>query len=168
MRKQILAPLAAGVLLALAGAAQAATKTTTFTVSATVGDNCVINAGNLALGEFVGDNNLTAQSDITVRCTVGTIFTISLDDGATGTYAGRRMVSPGGDSLVYNLYTSGTYGTVWGDGVGGGSTVGGVGAGMGIANELTRTVYGRLLASDNDGPVEEGAYSDTIVATITY
>ena len=39
---------------------------------------------------------------------------------------------------------------------------------MAQGNALTRTVYGRLLAVDNQGPVEEGAYSDTIVATITY
>lgn len=168
MRKQIIAPLAAGVLLALAGAAQAATKTASFTVNASVGKNCVISAGNLALGEFVGDNDLTAESDITVRCTAGTAFDIALNPGVTGNFAGRRMVGPGGDFLVYNLYTADTYAAVWGDDTGATDLVGGVGAGMGIANELTRTVYGRLLASDNVGPVEEGAYSDTIIATITY
>jgi len=166
MRKQILAPIAAGVLIAFAGAAQAATKTASFTVSASVGKNCTISAANLALGEFVGDNNLTAQSDITVRCTAATPFSIALNQGVTGNYGGRRMTSVGGDVLVYNLYTDGTYGTVWGNGTDGGSTVGGAGTGM--ANALTRTVYARLLASDNVGPVEVGAYSDTIVATITY
>jgi len=168
MSMKIIAPIAAGVLLALAGAAQAATKTSSFTVSASVGKNCIIGAGNLALGEFVGDNNLTAESDITVRCTAGTSFTIALDDGATGAYAGRRMVGPGGDFLVYNLYTANTYGAVWGDGTSSTATVPGVGAGMGSANELTRTVYGRLLAVDNEGPVGAGDYSDTIVATISY
>jgi spore coat protein U-like protein len=168
MNRRIVAPIAAGVLLAMAGAAQAATKTSSFTVSASVGKNCIISAGNLALGEFVGDNNLTAESDITVRCTVGTNFGIALSDGNTGTYAGRRMVGPGGDFLVYNLYTSDTYGAVWGDDTGTTDIVGGVGAGMGIAGELTRTVYGRLLAEDNDGPVAAGAYSDSIIATITY
>ena len=166
MRKQIVAPLAAGVLLAFAGAAQAAIKTASFTVSASVGKNCTISAANLALGEFVGDNNLTAQSDITVRCTNGTAFSIALDDGVTGTYAGRRMVGPGGNSLVYNLYTDNTYAAVWGDDTGTTDVVGGSGTGM--ANALTRTVYGRLLAADNVGAVEAGAYSDTIVATITY
>jgi spore coat protein U-like protein len=166
MRKQIVAPIAAGVLLALAGAAQAATKTASFTVSASVGKNCTISAANLALGEFVGDNNLTAQSDITVRCTNGTAYSIALDDGVTGSYAGRRMVGPGGNFLVYNLYTDGTYGAVWGDDTGTTDVVGGSGTGM--ANALTETVYGRLLAVDNTAAVEAGAYSDTIVATITY
>ncbi len=166
MRKQIVAPIAAGVLLALAGAAQAATKTASFTVSATVGKNCTISAANLALGEFVGDNNLTAQSDITVRCTAGTVYSIALDDGVTGSYAGRRMVGPGGNFLVYNLYTDNTYGAVWGDDTGTTDVVGGSGTGM--ANALTETVYGRLLAADNVAAVEAGAYNDTIVATITY
>ncbi len=166
MRKQILAPIAAGVLLAFAGAAQAASKTASFTVSASVGKNCVISAANLALGVFVGDNDLTATSDITVRCTAGTPFSIALSQGLTGNYGGRRMTSVGGDALVYNLYTDGGYATVWGDNTDGTSTVGGAGTGM--ANALTRTVHGRLRAADNIGPVEVGAYSDTIIATITY
>jgi spore coat protein U-like protein len=168
MRKQILAPLAAGVLLALAGAAQAATKTASFTVSASVGKNCVISAGNLALGEFIGDNDLEAESTITVRCTDGTDFDIALNAGVTGNYGGRRMEGPGDDYLVYNLYTDDTYAAVWGDTTGDTEVVSGEGEGMAAGNAVTRTVYGRLLASDNLGPVEEGAYSDTIVATITY
>jgi spore coat protein U-like protein len=166
MRRQIVAPLAAGVLLAFAGAAQAATKTASFTVSASVGKNCTIGAANLALGEFVGDNNLTAQSDITVRCTSGTAFSIALDDGVTGSFTGRRMVGPGGNFLVYNLYTADTYSAVWGDDTGATDLVGGSGAGM--ATPVIRTVYGRLLAADNTGAVEAGAYTDTIIATITY
>ena len=169
MRKQIVAPLAAGVLLGLVGVAEAATKTASFTVSANVARNCVISAAPLELGEFVGDNDLFASSDITVRCTDGTPFTIELDQGVTGNYAGRRMTSLGGDFLVYNLYTDGTYNTVWRDGLpGDAGVVGGVGEGMAAANAVTRTVFGRLLAVDNEGPVEEGDYSDTIVATITY
>jgi spore coat protein U-like protein len=37
-----------------------------------------------------------------------------------------------------------------------------------MANAIAKTVYGRLLAADNVAAVEAGAYSDTIVATITY
>lgn len=168
MSRHIMAPIAAGVLLAMAGAAQAATKTSSFTVSASVGKNCIISAGNLALGEFLGDNDLTAESDIKVRCTSGTDFSIALNPGNTGSFTGRRMVGPGGDFLVYNLYTADTYATVWGDDTGDTDLVGGTGEGMALANELTRTVYGRLRAVDNEGPVEAGDYSDTIVATITY
>ena len=167
MRKQILAPLAAGVLLALAGAAQAATKTASFTVSASVGKNCIISAGDLALGEFVGDNNLTQTSDIDIRCTAGTAYTILLDAGGSGDYAARTMTN-GTDVLVYNLYTTPLHAVVWGNDSGDTDVVTGLGAGMGALNEITHTVYGRVLASDNEGPIGTGAYSDTIVATISY
>ncbi len=168
MRKQILAPLAAGVLLALAGAAQAATKTASFTVNASVGKNCVISAGNINfLAPFVGDNDLTAQADITVRCTNLTGYDISLSAGSSTDFTAREMVQ-GADVLVYNLYTDGTYGTVWGDGSGTTAVVSDVGEGMAPANAINHTVYAQLLAVDNVDPVEAGAYLDTIVATIEY
>ena len=57
------AGVTAGVLLALAGAAQAATKTDSFQVSATVSKNCVIDAPDLNLGIFDGTNDLAANFD---------------------------------------------------------------------------------------------------------
>jgi len=168
MRKQIVAPLAAGVLLALAGTAQAATKTASFTVNASVGKNCVISAGNVNFAApFFGDNDLTATSTITVRCTNLTGYSIALSAGSSGDFAGREMVS-GTDVLVYNLYTDNTYGAVWGDGLGTTDVVSDVGEGMALANAIPHTVFAQLLAADNTGPVGAGAYSDTIVATITY
>jgi len=44
--------------------------------------------------------------------------------------------------------------------------LGGTGAGMGTAQTLT--VHGRLLASQNTGPIDFGTYADSITATITY
>jgi len=166
MRRQILAPIAAGVLLALAGTAQAATKTANFTVSASVAKNCIISAANMNLGSFEGDNNLTATSNILVRCTNLTGYSLALSAGS-GAFANRTLVN-GPDSLIYNLYTDGTYGTVWGDGSGATQVVPGTGAGMALAQQQTHVVHGRLLASANDNPVGPGGYSDNIVATITY
>jgi spore coat protein U-like protein len=168
MRRQIVAPLAAGVLLAFAGAAQSATKTASFTVNASVGKNCVITAGDISFVDpFVGDNDLTAAADIDVRCTAGTGYSIALSAGSSGDYTGREMVR-GADVLVYNLYTDDTYGTVWGDGSGATDVVSDVGEGMALANSIPHTVYAQLLAADNDGAIPAGAYADTIVATITY
>lgn len=168
MRKQIIAPLAAGVLLAFAGAAQAATKTASFTVNASVGKNCVISAGDINfLDPFVGDNDMTATSDITVRCTAGTGYSIALSAGSSGDFEGREMVR-GTDVLVYNLYTDNTYGTVWGDNSGTTDLVSDIGEGMAPANAIAHPVYAQLLAVDNVAPVSAGAYIDTIVATITY
>lgn len=166
MKTRMNGTISVAILLALAGTAQAATRTDTMQVSATVANNCLISAADLALGAFDGTNNLSATSNISVRCTSGTTFDVDLSTGS-GTYANRTLVS-GPDVLNYNLYTTSGYTTVWGDGTGSTGRVSGTGAGMGIGNAQSLTVYGRLLASANAGAVEAGSYTDTITATITY
>jgi spore coat protein U-like protein len=167
MRNSVSTTIAAGVLLALAGAAQAATKSDSFQVSATVSKNCIIDAPNLILGDFDGTNDLTANSTISVRCTSGTTYTVDLSAGSSASYTARKLVLVNGtDVLNYNLYTSVAHTTVWGDGTG--STGRGSGTGVGMATAQTLTVYGQLLASDNAGPVAAGSYLDDLVATITY
>ncbi len=161
-----IAPIAAAALLALAGSANAATKTDTMQVSANVVKNCVISAAALNLGTFDGTNNLSASSTIGVRCTSGTTFNVGLSTGA-GSYANRTM-SNGTDTLAYNLYTTSGYATVWGDGTASTAVMPGTGAGMAVGNVQNLTVYGRLLASANTGPVGPGTYTDSITATVTY
>jgi spore coat protein U-like protein len=165
MRKHVIAPIAAGVLLALAGTAQAATKTAAFQVSANVVTNCVIAATDLSLGTFDGTNNLASTSTITVRCTNGTGYVVDLNSGSSGNFVARTLAN-GGSSLFYNLYTANDYLTIWGDDSPGTSHQAGSGVGMGTAQTLT--VYGRLLAVDNTGPIDAGSYLDSITATITY
>ena len=161
------AGVTAGVLLALAGAAQASTKSDSFQVSATVTKNCVIDAPDLNLGIFDGTNNLVATSTISVRCTTGTTFDVDLSTGSSASYATRTLVN-GTDVLNYNLYTTGAYTTVWGDGTGSTGRVSGTGTGMGAAAAQSLTVHGRLLASNNLAPVPAGSYVDNLIATITY
>jgi spore coat protein U-like protein len=171
MNRKNVALLTAGVVLALAGTAQAATRTSNFVVSANVVDNCIIGTTALNLGTFDGTNNLTGSSTITVRCSNGTDYTVDLNAGASGSYANRHLVNPSSTSglpLVYNLYTSNTYGTIWGDTTGGTGRASGLGAGMAVGNAITHTVYGQLLASSNTGAIDAGTYNDTITATITY
>lgn len=167
MRKTVTTAIAAGVLLALAGTAQAATKTDAFQVSATVAKNCVIDAPDLNLGSFDGTNNLNASSTISVRCTSGTTFNVDLSTGNSGSYAMRTLVN-GADALNYNLFTSSAYTTIWGDGSASTGRGSGTGAGMAAVNAQSLTVYGRLQASDNTGPVAAGTYTDNITATVTY
>jgi spore coat protein U-like protein len=165
---KIIAPIAAGVLLAMAGAAQAATKTSSFTVSATVASNCLISAANLDLGTFDGTNDLdTATSNITVRCTTGLPFSVGLSEGLHGSFANRKLKIAGTDpdTLVYNLYTDSARTIIWNETT---NRSGGIGAGMSSGSAVTVPVYGKLLASENDGLGKAGLYNDTIVATITY
>ena len=66
---KILTGLSAGILLALTGGVQAATKTDTFVVSATVNANCFIDATDLTFPGFDGSVNVLGTSNIEVRCT---------------------------------------------------------------------------------------------------
>lgn len=167
MRHKLMTVLASGALLGLAGSVQAATKTQNFNVSATVVANCVIAAEPINFGNFDGTADLTADGDITVRCTNGTGYEVELSTGSSGDFAARTMLN-GANSLVYNLYTTAGLATVWGDGsTGGTGSVSGSGTGMSAAQTKTHTVWGELLAVDNADAVP-GAYLDTITATIVY
>lgn len=168
MRKQVISLVSTAVLLALAGQAEAASKTATFGVSATVADNCFVGATALAFGTYTGlaSGDIDAQSDVTVRCSKSTIYTLALNKGTTvsGTIADRRLTN-GTDTLQYNLYTTAARATVWGDGTTG-STIGGTGTGLG--NTITHTVYGRLFDNAFNQAAGVGNYSDTITVTINY
>ena len=165
MRRQIITPAVAGVLLALAGTAQADQKTTSFEVSANVKKNCIITAGDLAFGDWTVATDTSSTSTITVRCTNGTTFAVNLDAGenAGGDISQRQMDGPGSVNVRYNLYTDADL--VWGNGTTGDND-GGAGAGMGTPQNLT--VTGKLKVADNEGAIEPGLYTDTVTATVEY
>ena len=171
MRKHCIAPVAAAVMLAVAGSAQAASKTATFGVSATVAPNCLVSAANLAFGNYLGDPdtpvNVDASSDISVRCSKNAAFTLALNAGTTSgaTLAQRLLAGTGTETLQYNLYTTAARNVIWGDGTTG-STQGATGTGLG--NSVPYTVFGRVpFNATNDG-AGVGAYSDVVTATVSY
>jgi spore coat protein U-like protein len=170
MHKILTATLAAGVMAA--GVAQSAsTTTTTFAVTATVLSTCSATAAALPFGSYTpGAGALTASSTISVKCTKSTPYTVALNVG-TGTGAafstGRLMtVAAGTNTLQYNLYTTNAYGTVFGDGTGSTTTIGGIGAGVATANSTT--VFGQLLDNAVNQAAVPGSYTDTITVTVSY
>ena len=166
MFRNSIVPITAGVMLALAGSAQAAgTRTTTFPVTATVASNCLIDsASTMAFGNYDGSAQIDSTSAIAVRCSKNAPYTIALNDGGAGSIAPRKM-SFGTETLEYNLYSDTNRTSVWGS-TGGTNTSGGTGTGL--ANALTHTVYGRLFNNVNNQAAAVGAYSDTITVTVTY
>ena len=163
---KILSGVSAGVLLALAGGAYAATATTTFPVTATVAPNCTVSATPMAFGAFTGVDITTPTSTITVNCTALTGYGIALGVGSGGgTYTARTMSNGGTGTLVYNLFTTNARNIVWGDDSGATDIVPGSGSGMATPNN--HTVYGSLLAADNPN-AQSGSYSSTINVTVTY
>jgi spore coat protein U-like protein len=161
----------AGALVAGSGAASAGT-TTTFLVSATVNKNCSIAAAPLPFGTYTpGGGVLAVNGSVNVNCTKSTGFTLALNAGTTtGDAFTQRLLqnttSGDTDTLQYNLYTSNTYGTVWGDGTGSTKTVTGTGTGM--SNTVVVPVYGQLVDSAANQNVSPGTYTDTITVTVTF
>lgn len=167
MRKHTIAPVAAAVLLALAGSAQAGQKTTTFNVTANVASNCLVTAGNLAFGSYTGVAQLTGTSAIGVRCTNGVGYTVKLNQGG-GSYATRLMSDGGSNTLQYNLYTSAANTTVWGDGTASTGFASGTGSGLANAGIVNYTVYGTLPDNTTNEAAPVGSYSDTITVAVDY
>nr|WP_238535649.1 MULTISPECIES: spore coat U domain-containing protein [Paraburkholderia] len=134
-----------------------------FTVNATVVNNCLISATNIAFTSTgVLSSALNATGAITARCTNGDAYRIALSSGSSGNVAARQMQRSGGGGTVnYQLYTDSGHTSAWGDGTAGTTMATGTGSG----NALSINVYGRVPAQSTPMP---GSYSDTITATITF
>lgn len=167
-----LAPLAAGAMLAVGAApSYGATTTGTLTVTAAVAAVCQVSNATLAFGTYTpGSGNLDQQTNIGVRCTRGTPFTVSLNGGGGGAISARRMASTGtpAEQLQYQLYTTAGRTVVFGDGTTG-STVAGTGNGMGVPQTVNVTVYGRVPDNAaNQAAAALADYTDTVQITVTY
>lgn len=166
MRSMILVP-AAGILLVASVPAVAATKQTTMGVSASVAANCLVTAEPLSFGSYDGTVQKSSTSDLTVRCSNGTPYTVKLNSGLTGSFS-QRLLTSGSNSLEYNLYTTSAFSSVWGDGTSDTATDGATGAGLALGSAITHTVHGLLPNTDNNQNAPAGNYSDTITVTVEY
>lgn len=166
MKIYLVTPVAAGIMLAVAGAAQADSKNASFTVSATVAKACTIDANNMNMGTWSGIGNLDGTTTVTVKCTNGTSFNVALDNGANGTSTADRKLGDGAERLSYNLFRDSGRTQVWGSTIGT-NTVSGTGTGMATANERSIDVYARIAQADLLA-AKPGTYTDSVTATITY
>lgn len=132
--------------------------------------SCGVSAAPVVFGNYSKYLDVTGTGSVSVSCTLvsgtgasGQSYTINLDAGGSNSYQPRLMSTPGGGTLAYNLYTTGSYATVWGDGLDGTGNVSGTL--VGSAPEALHTVYGRLPANQNPG---QGSYSDTLLVTVNF
>lgn len=150
--------------LCQSGTAQAATATTTFSVTATVLRACLVTANPLAFGSYdpTASGPLDATTTLSVLCTVGTPFTVGLSAGtASGATVTTRRMTNGANTLSYALYQDASHTTNWGN-------TSGTDTPASITAPITATpmtVYGRITAGQN---VPQGNYSDTITVTVNY
>ncbi|WP_158753209.1 spore coat U domain-containing protein [Dyella sp. S184] len=151
--------------------ASAATQPTSFAVTATVINDCVISSTNIAFGNYdpTVATVITAQGAVTALCTMGDVVSVGLNQGltpGTGSTAAvpvRQMVN-GTNDLPYHIYIASSGTTEWGTG-----TVGtnepAAQTSASVLIPLSFVTYGSLPAHAN---VPAGSYSDTVVATVTY
>jgi len=155
--------LAAFAALALAVPAAAQTASATFQVSANVLKNCTVSAGDVVIGAYdpvvANDTaDATGTGTVTVRCTKNTLYNVGLNDGS---HVGRRMqVGASGDFLSYELYSDSGYTSVWGA-----TGTARVTRTASSSAAFAHTVYARVPAGQD---VDQGAYTDTVTATIEF
>lgn len=163
-RKIPVLPSALLWLLAAAGPAQAG--------------SCTVSSSGMAFGAYqpltfagkLTSVDVTSNASISVVCTgiaSGGAYSIALGPSTTG--SGDRIStrylgnSNGGDDMSFNIYTSASYLTVWGNGTTGGLVGGSIP--VGDSNQ-SQPVYGRIPAGQNT--LKAGSFSDSLTMTLTY
>ena len=134
----------------------------TFATMAAPAPGCTLTTADLAFPSAgVLNNAISGQTSMTVACTKNTPYSISLDNGVTGTApAARQMKSAAGATVTYALYRDSGRSQVWGTASSGAGF-----AGTGSGANVAVPVYGQAPVQTTPAP---GVYSDRIVATIAY
>lgn len=138
--------------------ALADSNSSSFDVTVQVASTCSISASNLTFsGITTGTtSNTDATSSITVNCSTGTPYTIALGNG--NNYSGGRRMTNGTTNINYYLYSDSGRSTQW-------NTIT-TQAGTGSGSDQSYTVYGRIPSGQS--VLYTGAYTDTVIATVTY
>lgn len=134
--------------------------------------SCSASTSSVAFGvhDPLSGSATSSTGNVAVTCggVLGLLvpYDIELSPGGYGTYSARQMGS-GVNRLNYNLYTSGTFATVWGDGSGSTQIVSGSVTIVLLGGTTeNHTVYGRIPAGQTS--VVPGSYSDTVTVTVIY
>ena len=135
--------------------------TTTASISGSVSPICSVSAGTLGFGTYSAAAAAAGTAVISVNCSNGGAYRVSLGSGQYATGATRRMLGPSNNYLNYELFSDSSRTLQWGNGAAYGGQVSGTGSGS--AQSLT--VHGRIPAGQLSTP---GSYSDSVVVTVEY
>ena len=179
-----MATLALVAGLGVATASWAATATSDVTVTATVPQTCTISTTNVAFGTYdpVTTNSLTgaditttggANGAVSVKCTKSSAgVTVDLGAGSNLADPDRQMAS-GAERLKYQLFKASTEApaaacasaNIWGSGITGGATLTPSAPNWTASTARVFNICGYVAKGQDVAP---GAYTDTVVATVTY
>jgi len=145
--------------------------------------DCAVSAAGVAFGVYdpLAVTSVDATGTVSVRCVWTSSGSpgaqrvapvISLSAGlAPGTLLQRRLRTPAGDLLSYNLFRDAGRSQIWGDGSSGTFTAPTSPATLvlpasGSPRTGSRTIYGRMPAGQTNA--SPGSYADTITVTVTF
>lgn len=131
----------------------------TLTAQATIDQQCEVSATDLDFGSQPTPilSNIDSTSEVTVRCTDSTPFTVGLSSGLHGS----RNMDNAGNLLNYELYKTASRSTVWGNS----GSERQSGTGQGISTGIIFTVFGRVFPNTT---APAGIYTDTITVDVEY
>ena len=153
-----------GLFIVSSDPATSATTSGTFIASASVASSCTFSAGAMGFGTYNSASNSTATSVLTVNCSTGQAYTISLNDTDNGSaeYI-LQNTTTGTSSAGHQLLVSFAKST------GGAMTSGAAtitGTGIGAADTLSTSIVG-TIASGQSGK-SAGSYSKTMTLNLVY
>lgn len=142
---------------------------TTLTITLIVARACTVSSFSINFGNYdtVGANEVTpldATAPIDVRCTAGTTATVILGAGMHASAGERRLMSPGGDYLRYNVFMDASRTSVWNDVTAKSGTAASTNTPV-VLNPGGSVLFGRVFAGQD---VPAGTYTDTLQATVNY
>jgi len=160
-RRSQLPLTALALACALAAPAYADQDDDSFQVTATVLATCEVTAQDLEFGDYdpIAPGHLDAATTLSLTCTNGTPYELSMSLGGGETTASRIMYD-GAEQLSYVLYRDGARTQLWGVN-GGVDTLDGAGTGA----PVTIDVFGRIPMQQ---AAPAGDYADTITVTVTW
>lgn len=131
-----------------------------FNVQSFVDRTCSLTSENINFGSRgLLKSQVDAAGRVSVSCTSGLPFNISLNGGLANALPTQRKMSYNGNSIIYGLYSDATRQIPWGTGAG--AILSGVGTGV----SQVLNVYGRVPPQATPSP---GVYNDTVVVTVTF
>ncbi len=147
---------------------QAGTVSTSFPVSATVGEGCTINVSGISFPSLAQGGVSDASGSISVTCPLSMAYNVTMNSGLNyDSASGRRRMNNGaGQLLTYNLYRNSGFSQIWGDSgfqntIPNGTPLPGTGTGA----PQTVTVFGHVHANQT---VPNGTYTDDVLVTVNF
>ncbi len=130
------------------------------TVSAVVEQACHLDVRPLRFDTLRdGAPRGDADGALAVACTPDTAFVVTMDDGQHRAGGTRRMSTPGGDFLAYELYSDAARTRRWGGGL-----ADSVSGQISDGSAVTLPIYGRVEAAS----ATTGSYADIVTVTVSF